>query len=94
MAKRSVSVTTKPKVTVKWEFPLEKNNLIIIGIGLAVILVGYLLMATGITEEPAIANGTWDNTMAVSVAPILLVIGYIVIIPYGIIKRFNKVETK
>ncbi len=71
MAKRELNVTKK-KSAVKWEFPLEKNNLIIIGIGLAVILLGYMLMATGISDE----------------------IGYTVIIPYGIIKRFNKVEVQ
>lgn len=93
MAKRELNVTKK-KSTVKWEFPLEKNNLIIIGIGLFVILLGYLLMATGITEEPAIADGKWNNPLAVTIAPILLVIGYTVIIPYGIIKKFKKAEDK
>ncbi len=93
MAKRELNVTKK-KSAVKWEFPLEKNNLIIIGIGLAVILLGYMLMATGISDEAATVDGKWNNPMAVTIAPILLVIGYTVIIPYGIIKRFNKVEVQ
>jgi len=93
MAKRELNVTKK-KSAVKWEFPLEKNNLIIIGIGLAVILLGYMLMATGISDEPATVDGKWNNPMAVTIAPILLVIGYTVIIPYGIIKRFKKVEVQ
>jgi len=93
MAKRELNVTKK-KSAVKWEFPLEKNNLIIIGIGLAVILFGYMLMATGISDEPATVDGKWNNPMAVTIAPILLVIGYTVIIPYGIIKRFKKVEVQ
>jgi len=93
MAKRELNVTKK-KSAVKWEFPLGKNNLIIIGIGLAVILFGYMLMATGISDEPATVDGKWNNPMAVTIAPILLVIGYTVIIPYGIIKRFKKVEVQ
>lgn len=93
MAKREISLSKKKNV-VRWEFPLEKNNLIIIGIGLAVILFGYVLMATGITDEAAVADGKWNNTMAVTIAPILLIIGYTVIIPYGIIKKFKKVEVK
>ena len=93
MAKRNIDVSKK-KAAVKWEFPLEKNNLIIIGIGLAVILIGYMLMATGVTEEPAIADGKWNNPLAVTVAPILLLIGYTVIIPYGIIKKFKKAEVQ
>lgn len=93
MAKRQLNVTKK-KDGVKWEFPLEKNNLMIIGAGLVVILLGYLLMATGVTEEPAVADGKWNNPLAVTVAPILLLIGYTVIIPYGIIKRFKKPEVQ
>ena len=74
----------------KWNFPFEKKNFIIAAVGLGVIILGYLLMATGISEQPAIKNGKWDNIFAVSIAPILLVIGYCVIIPYAIIKIFKK----
>lgn len=73
-----------------WQFPLGKKNLIYIGIGLAVIIVGYLLMATGITEQPAIVNGKWDNPFAISIAPFIIVIGYCIIIPYAIMKVFKK----
>jgi len=91
MAKRELKVTKK-RDSVKWEFPLGKQNLIIIGIGLIVILIGYALMATGITEEAAVADGKWNNALAVVVAPFLLVIGYCVIIPFGIIKTFTNKE--
>lgn len=91
MAKQRQRIAKKE--TVKWKFPLEKQNLIIIGVGLVVIILGYILMATGVTEEPALPEGKWNNPLAVTVAPILLVIGYCVIIPYGIIKRFNKTNT-
>lgn len=75
-----------------WKFPLQRQNFIIIGIGIAVILVGYLLMATGITEQPALPDGKWNNVFAVSIAPILLVLGYCVIIPFGIFKSFSPKE--
>lgn len=80
------------KRTILWKFPLQRQNFVIIGIGIAVILIGYLLMATGITEEPAIPNGKWNNVFAVSIAPILLVLGYCVIIPFGIFKSFSPKE--
>jgi len=64
--------------------------MIIIGIGFLTIILGYGLMATGITNEPALVNGTWNNFFAVSLAPIVLVIGYMVIVPYGIMKVFGK----
>ncbi|HRP01353.1 MAG TPA: DUF3098 domain-containing protein [Candidatus Kapabacteria bacterium] len=91
--RREVNIAKKQS-SVKWEFPLGKNNLMIIGAGLAVIALGYILMATGITNEPALPDGTWNNSMAVTVAPILLIIGYTVIIPFGIIKRFTKKEVE
>lgn len=83
--KRTISPTTK----VSWNFPLQKQNFIIIGIGLAVILIGYLLMLLGVTDQPALPDGKWNNFFSVSLAPIVLVIGYCVIIPYGIMKSFK-----
>lgn len=76
-----------------WEFPLIKKNLMILGIGLIVILIGFGLMATGITEEPAVPDGKWNNPFAVDIAPLLLLIGYCVIIPYGILKYFKGSES-
>lgn len=73
-----------------WLFPLSRMNFYYLLAGLAVILIGYALMATGITDDPAVADGKWNNPMAVTIAPILLVIGYCVIIPMGLLKNFNK----
>lgn len=87
--KRNIRTNVQVKA-VKWEFPLEKKDLIVIGVGIAVVLLGYLLMATGVTEEPALPDGKWNNPFAVVVAPLLLVIGYCVIIPLGLIKFFSK----
>lgn len=84
------SVNTKSNELRKWEFPLEKKNLLWLGIGVAVILIGYLLMSTGITEEPALVDGKWNNPLAVDVAPVVLVIGYCIIIPFAILKDFGK----
>lgn len=75
---------------VEWNLPLVKQNYVILLIGLGTILVGYALMATGITETPAVTDGKWNNFFAVNVAPTLLLIGYCVIIPFGLIKFFGK----
>jgi hypothetical protein len=75
---------------VVWQLPFEKHNYKILLIGLGTILLGYAFMATGITESPATIDGTWNNPMAIYIAPTLLIIGYCVIIPYGIIKFFGK----
>ena len=77
----------------EWTFPLNRGNFLYIAIGVGVIILGYILMATGITEEPALPVAKWNNPMAVSIAPFLLIIGYCVLIPYGIVKLFsNKSE--
>jgi hypothetical protein len=47
-------------------------------------------MLFGVTDQPAVPDGKWNNFFSVSLAPIILVIGYCVIIPYGIIKTFKK----
>jgi hypothetical protein len=80
------------KRTVKWNFPLNRKNFIFLAIGVGIIILGYILMATGITEQPAIAGSKWDNPLAVDVAPALQVIGYCAVIPYAIIKFFGKKE--
>lgn len=74
----------------KWQFPLGRMNFYYLLAGLAVILIGFALMATGISEEAATVEGTWNNSMAITVAPILLIIGYCVLIPMGLVKKFNK----
>jgi len=58
-----------------WSF--GKTNYQIFGIGLAIILLGYLIMATGETE----------SFQSVKLSPIILVIGYCVVIPFSILYR-------
>lgn len=86
MAKVTKAIAKK---TTNWEFPFVDKNFIYLGAGLAIILIGYLLMATGITETPAAVDGKWNNVLAVLVAPFVLVFGYCVAIPYAILKFFK-----
>ena len=62
---------------------LSKKNLILIGIGILLLVIGFICLATG----PA------DNPVSLSVAPIILTIAYVVIIPLGILFR-GKDENK
>ena len=73
-----------------YDFPYEKQNFMLFGLGLAVIIIGYVLMGTGITDDPAKYQTTWNNPMAIAVAPFVLVVGYCVIIPLAIIRSFRK----
>jgi len=57
------------------ELPFGKKNLYILGIGLAVLVIGYILMA-----QPPV-NGFISRTLA----PIVVVLAYVIIIPYAIL---------
>ena len=54
---------------------LNKKNLILIGIGILLLVIGFICLATGPAENP----------VSLSVAPIILTIAYVVIIPLGIL---------
>jgi membrane protein CcdC involved in cytochrome C biogenesis len=65
-------------------FPLSRENFIIIGIGLLVIVGGYIAMLEGSVE----------GFLPLVLAPILLVLGYCVIIPLGILYRKSYFESR
>lgn len=69
--------------TASWNFPLDSYNYKILGIGAIVIAIAYGLMSTAISDDPT----QWNNPMAVTIAPVLLAIGYCIIIPYGLLAR-------
>ncbi len=95
MANNSASILgnkNKKTSSVEWKFPLDKENFKWLAIGLGIVILGYLLMFTGVTEEPATESGTWNNFMAVTLAPILLVIGYMGVIPFAILKKSKSTE--
>jgi hypothetical protein len=74
MAKAIKSKTGKKMEIV---FPFEKLNYIIIAVGLVVIVAGYI----------ALSAPTVEGFSPLVLAPILLVLGYCVIIPVGIMYR-------
>ena len=81
MAKQSVKEKSVKKKTRKEEaLSLEPINYKIIIAGVLVIILGYI----------ALSMSPWDGFMPLTVAPILLVMGYCVIVPVGIIYRRKK----
>ncbi|MFQ5770350.1 MAG: hypothetical protein ACE5HX_07435 [bacterium] len=63
------------KVAAKSGLPYSKWNYQIFGLGVLIILVGYW----------ALAQGPVNGFLTLSLAPILLIIGYCVLIPLAII---------
>jgi hypothetical protein len=58
-------------------FPLDKSNIMIICVGILLLIIGYIFLA----------ENSVDGFLPTTVAPILLVLGYCVVIPYGIIRK-------
>ena len=58
-----------------WTF--SKKNYVLGGIGLATIIFGYVVMA----------SGTVNSFQSLTLAPIMLFVGYLIIIPIALIYR-------
>ncbi len=71
--KKKVRTTNNP-VGSPFKNYWNKTNYIIFGIGLALLLLGNFLMT----------RGPWDNPLSLTVSPIILVIAYLVVIPFSI----------
>jgi hypothetical protein len=83
MAKAKTNIRTKKTAPVAHiRIALTKKNYMIIGLGILLIVIGYILMA---------ANSV-DGFLPTVVAPILLVAGYCVIIPLGILIKDKNIE--
>jgi hypothetical protein len=83
MARTEKRITVKQKAPVG-SLPFSRTNYLILGAGIFCLVIGYL----------ALAQDPWDGTLPLVVAPILLVLGYCIIIPVGILfRRRTKVES-
>lgn len=58
-----------------WVFGMR--NLIMVGIALVVIVIGYIFLGVG----------PYDSVQSTTLGPVLLVIGYLVLLPLGILAR-------
>jgi heme/copper-type cytochrome/quinol oxidase subunit 2 len=59
-------------------FVFTKINLYIMFVGIAFLVLGYLLMVGGKSNDPAVFSDAIFNTQRLVVAPILLVIGFVI----------------
>ena len=55
----------------------DKNNYIIFGIGIGIIILGFILMA----QDP------WDNPISLSFSPVILLFAYLIVFPFSILYR-------
>lgn len=70
-------IDNKDKINFQW--PYKRKNYVLFGIGVFVIILGYLIMYLGEV----------NSFQSLTLSPILLLIGYLIIIPYALLHRNN-----
>ena len=77
----------KPKAEkARGNFALGRENYIIMLIGLGVIFLGFILMIGGGSEDPNVFSDAIYNFQRLTLAPILVLAGYVIEI-YAIMKK-------
>jgi|TARA_B110000211_G_C13594348_1_gene341887 hypothetical protein len=71
-------MTSKNKQSINFKWPYKTKNYVLFGAGVFVIIVGYLTMYLGEV----------DSFQSLVISPLLLLIGYLVLIPYALL--YNK----
>jgi hypothetical protein len=72
----------KKKLKKETTLPFTKLNYYVIAVGIGLVILGFIVMGEGSAE----------GTLPLVVAPILLVIGYCVIIPIGILYKKKELQ--
>jgi hypothetical protein len=62
----------------KQSFVFEKKNYLLMGVGIMFMIIGYLLMQGGGSEDPNVFNEDIFNARRITWAPLMLIIGLIV----------------
>ena len=67
------------KDTINFQWTYKRKNYVLFGIGVFVIILGYLIMYLGEV----------NSFQSLTLSPIILLIGYLIIIPYALLHRNN-----
>ena len=74
--KEPMNKNNKPLHKQDLNFVFEQKNYIVMGIGLAVIALGFILMAGGGSDDPNVFNPEIYNFRRIRLAPALVLIGF------------------
>lgn len=81
------SAPVKKKVDEKpVQFALTRENYIMMGIGIVLIFIGFVLMIGGASKDPNVFNEDMFNFRRLTLAPILILAGFAVEL-YAIMKK-------
>jgi len=68
------------------KFLFQRENYILFGIGLAFIILGFILMTGGGSDDPQIYNEELFNSRRIILSPLLIVIGFVIEV-FAILRR-------
>ena len=68
--------------------PLTRRNYVLLAIGFAVVLLGFVLMAGGGSDSPDEFNYAMFSWRRITLAPILVIGGFVIEI-YAIMRRYK-----
>jgi membrane-bound ClpP family serine protease len=85
MAKKKTEQENKP------DFPLQKENYILLIIGFVIIIVGFLLMIGGKSKDPNEFNPAIFSFRRITLAPVIVLAGFIFEI-WAIMKKPKETE--
>lgn len=74
----------------KRDFAFGKENFMIIGIAIVIITLGFILMSGGGSQEPTAFNPEIFSTRRIVVAPVITVIGFLLVIVGILVKSKDK----
>lgn len=60
----------------KFQFALGKENYILMAIGFAIVIVGFLLMIGGRSEDPTVFNEEIYSFRRITLAPVIVLFGF------------------
>lgn len=68
------------------KFLFQRENYILFGIGLAFIILGFILMTGGGSDDPQKYNEELFNSRRIILSPLLIVIGFVIEV-FAILRR-------
>ncbi|MGI6319418.1 MAG: DUF3098 domain-containing protein [Bacteroidales bacterium] len=75
-----------------YDFVFKRENYILMIIGLVFISLGYILMIGGGSDDPNVFSEAIFDTQRLTVAPILLIVGFIIEVFAIMYRKKDKVE--
>lgn len=79
--------TNKKNASVsEFDFALEKKNYILLAVGFAIIVLGFVLMYGGGSDDPEVFDDSIYNFQHITLAPMVVLAGFVFEI-YAIMKK-------